>query len=277
MKVTVVVDNTVPVSSRRPFQGEHGFSLLLEHQSAKILFDMGQSSVVIHNLSLLKVNAAEIDILVLSHGHYDHAGGLFHVLQHGRKQYPLYAHPDIFTPRYALGGGNRMFIGIPYAKEQLSALGVDWQLRTEAQEISPGLWFSGQIKRDACFEPEDKRLVVCAGNVDIKDGFPDDTALYYVSDSGLVVIGGCTHSGMVNTIRHGLAVTGAKRLRGWIGGTHLGPATREQQDRTLTELAAMEPEFVVAGHCTGFPMMAELERRFGERFIPAFVGASLEC
>jgi len=276
MKATVVVDNTAPVSGGRPFQGEHGFSLLLEHQSGKILFDMGQSAVVIHNLSLLKVPVSEIDMLVLSHGHYDHAGGLFHVLQHGRKRYPLYAHPDIFTPRYALGGGSRMYIGIPYSKDQLSTLGADWRLNPNPQEIAPGLWFSGQIKRDACFEPEDKRLVVCCHDVETKDGFPDDIALYYVSDKGLVVIGGCTHSGMINTIRQGMALTGVKQFYGWIGGTHLGPATSEQQERTLAELAAMKPEFIMTGHCTGFPMMAEMQRRFGDRFRPAHVGASID-
>ncbi|MDR3593144.1 MAG: MBL fold metallo-hydrolase [Negativicutes bacterium] len=276
MKATVVMDNSVPINQRSPFRGEHGFSLLLEHQSEKILFDTGQTAALIHNLGLLGVRPAQIDTLVLSHGHYDHSGGLLHLLQHGRKTYPLYAHSDIFVPRFSVTNDSRHFVGIPYVKEQLTTLGVDWRLGKEPCQIAPGLWFSGQIPRRTDYEVGDTRLVTCCGDGDCPDRIIDDISLYYLSDNGLVVIGGCTHSGLVNTVSYGLELTGAKRLCGWIGGTHLGPVGAEQQAKTLDTLESFQPDFVFAGHCTGFSMMAELSRRFGSRFIPAFVSAAVE-
>lgn len=276
MKVTVMMDNSVPIKMRSPFRAEHGFSLLLEEGDRKILFDTGQTGAVVHNLSLMHVSPADIDILVLSHGHYDHSGGLLSFLQHGQKRYPLYAHSGIFGPRFSVSKDSRTFVGIPYVKEQLSALGADWRLGTEPLQIAPGLWFSGQIPRRTDFETGDTRLVTCCGEEECPDKIIDDISLYHISDKGLVVIGGCTHSGLVNTVSYGLELTGAKRLYGWIGGTHLGPVSGDQQAKTLDRLQEYQPEFVMAGHCTGFTMMAELHRRFGEKFIPAFVSASTE-
>lgn len=277
MKITVVVDNTVPISAKKPFLGEHGYSLLIEHDTKKILFDAGQSPAVIQNLSLLGIAPTELDALVVSHGHYDHTGGLLQVLQHANKQLPLYAHSDIFVPRFSIAGGIRQYIGIQYQKEQLTSLGVDWQLGKSPRKIFDQLWFSGQIPRVTDYEQGDVKLVTNCGNCDCQDGIDDDVALYYLQDGKLVVIGGCTHSGLVNTVRHGLTVTGAKGLRGWIGGTHLGPVSKEQQAKTLDFLAEMEPEFIMAAHCTGFDMMAELRNRFGKRFLPGFVSAVVEC
>jgi 7,8-dihydropterin-6-yl-methyl-4-(beta-D-ribofuranosyl)aminobenzene 5'-phosphate synthase len=277
MKVTVIVDNTVPINSRMPFRGEHGFSLLLEYESNKILFDTGQTDAVIHNLSLLKVHPSEIDTVVLSHGHYDHTGGLFHILQHGRKRYPLYAHSDIFMPRFSVTQDSRHFIGIPYVKDQLTTLGVDWHLSKEPIKIATNLWFSGQIPRTTDYELGDKRLVTCcSGSGDCPDSIQDDISMYFIANNGLVVIGGCTHSGLVNTVHYGFQLTGTQRLLGWIGGTHLGPVSSDQQIRTLDTLEKLQPQFVMAGHCTGFAMMAELSKRFGSRYTPAFVGANIE-
>ncbi len=278
MKITVVLDNTVPMSAKSPFLGEHGFSLLIEHAGKKILFDAGQSNAAVWNLSLLGVHPSEIDALVLSHGHYDHAGGFYHFLMHGKKRYPFYAHSGIFTMRYSTSGSVRQYIGVPHTKDQLSQLGADWQLGDTPREIAPDLWFSGHIPRQTSFEQGDTRLVTCTADCcDCQDPIEDDISLFYKTDKGLIVVGGCTHSGLVNTVSHGFAVTGTSKLVGWIGGTHLGPVTQQQQEETMQRLEKWEPEFVLAGHCTGFPMLAELSRRFGNKFIPAFVSASIEC
>ena len=100
-------------------------------------------------------------------------------------------------------------------------------------------------------------------------------ALFCRTSRGLVVISGCTHSGLVNVVQHGLAVTSCQRLHGWIGGTHLGPVGEVQQAATLAQLADYAPDFVAANHCTGFAMMARLQAVFGERFVPAFVGTEI--
>ena len=272
MKVTVIIDNAVLPGARQPLLAEHGLSLLIEHAGKKILYDTGQSSAVVSNLSLLGFRPSELDMLVVSHGHYDHTGGIFYVLQYARKKIPVYAHPGIFQPRYSISGEQRRFAGIPHKQELLTALGAEWCFVDKPTEIIPGLWVSGRIPRNTDYETGDTRLVTCAADgVECQDTIEDDTSLFYADPRGLVVIGGCTHAGLVNTVRRGLEVTGNSRLAGWIGGTHLGPVSKEQQGKTLAQLASFGPEFVAANHCTGFAMMAKLYECFGDRFIPAFV------
>jgi 7,8-dihydropterin-6-yl-methyl-4-(beta-D-ribofuranosyl)aminobenzene 5'-phosphate synthase len=276
MKVTVVVDNCVPPSARGPFRGEHGLALLIEHEGARILFDTGQSDAVVHNLGLLGIHPSSLDAIVISHGHYDHSGGLMAVLQHAAKPLPVYAHSDIFQARVSIAG-KRHFIGIPFTKPQLTELGAQWKLSNRPTEVIPGLWFSGEIKRETKYEHGDAKLLTCQtdGNCS-EDPLLDDIALFHGSDQGLRVIGGCTHSGIINTIQYGLTITGQSKLHTWIGGTHLGPVTPDQQNATLDALEDLAPELIAANHCTGFAMMATLRNRFGDRFIPAFVGTVIE-
>ncbi|VBB09624.1 metallo-beta-lactamase [Lucifera butyrica] len=277
MKCTVVVDNSVPISTRRPFRGEHGFSLLIEVASAKILLDTGQSEIVLHNLKLLGVQPNDLDAIALSHGHYDHTGGLAFLLQHRHKPIPVYAHPDIFQNHHSVNEGKRRYIGIPHTQEELSELGAQWNLTAAPREIVPGLMFSGQIPRRTDYETGDAKLVIAAeAGCDCQDPILDDAALYYSCRDGLAVIGGCAHSGLVNTVEYGLKLTANTQLAGWIGGTHLGPAPKPQQAKTLCRLAEYAPRLVAASHCTGFAMMAELQRRFGERFIPGFIGQVIQ-
>lgn len=276
MKITVVIDNCVPISTPSPFLGEHGASLLIEANGKLILLDAGQSSAVVHNLSLLGKHPAELDAIIVSHGHYDHTGGLYHILKHRRKPISIFAHSRIFDERYSISGG-RYYIGIPHLKEGLSSIGAQWQLFDKPTEIFPDLWFSGQIPRFTSYETGDKRLITCSNGCDCQDNIDDDTSLFYKHEKGMVVIGGCTHSGLVNTVEYGFMVTGKANLYGWIGGTHLGPVSDEQQIKTLAFLEALMPEFIAANHCTGFQMMAKLNEQFGKRFIPAFVSTSIEC
>ncbi len=276
MKISVVVDNAVPTRVRKPFVGEHGFSLLLEHDNRRVLFDTGASSAVVSNLGLLGVHPCAIDMIVVSHGHYDHTGGLYSVLQHAEKKMPVSAHPHIFQPRYSTGK-QRHFVGIPHKREQLTELGADWRFSERPLELLPGLWISGEIPRESGFESVDSTLVVPdAEGCDCQDDLPDDLSLFYFSPKGLVVISGCTHSGLVNTVRWGLKLTGASRLAGWVGGTHLGPASAAQQEKTIGELESLSPDFIAANHCTGFSMMSRLHAHFGARFTPAFVSTTLE-
>lgn len=122
------------------------------------------------------------------------------------------------------------------------------------------------------FEFSDTWPVLPGENGDVQDPIEDDAVLFCEGERGLIVIGGCSHSGLVSIVRHGFAVTGMDKLQGWIGVTHLGPVSKDQQDRTIAQLVAWEPEFVAANHCTGFAMMARPREAFGKKFIPAFVG-----
>lgn len=286
LKITVVVDNNVPPGAQGPFRAEHGLSVLLETGVRKILFDAGPSDIILHNLSLLGIHPREIDAVVLSHGHYDHTGGLGSFLTMARKKMPIYSHPGIFQPRYSVKGEQCRYVGIPFTKEYLVHLGADFHDVSEPLELVPNLWISGAVPRETAYEEGDVSLVVpdttceCCGDVPLpwrKDSLPDDMAMYIRCAEGLVVLGGCAHSGIINMVNHGLQVTGSIRVKGLIGGTHLGPTTEAQQNATMSALEWFAPDFIASNHCTGFAMMAKLSQVFGKKFIPAFCGTSLEC
>ena len=105
----------------------------------------------------------------------------------------------------------------------------------------------------------------------------DDMAIFIRCSKGLVVLGGCAHSGIINMINHGLKVTGAIKVHGLLGGTHLGPTSDPQKNATIGALEWFNPDFIASNHCTGFPMMARLSQVFGDKFIPAFCGTTVEC
>lgn len=277
-KLTVAIDNCVPTNGKFPFLAEHGLSMLLETSDRRILLDAGQSSAILHNLSLLGVTPSSLDMIVISHGHYDHTGGLYPLLSHAKKRIPVYLHEEAFKSRFAVSETQRKFVGIPYCKDQLSALGADWKSLREPLELIPDVWLSGTVPRLTSYETGDARLVVhdASSGCDCQDDLLDDMAIFYKSAKGLVVISGCTHSGLVNMVQHGLEITGCEHLHGWIGGTHLGPVAARQQEQTIAQLEAYQPEFVAANHCTGFLMMARLQQVFGDRFIPAFAGTVIE-
>lgn len=276
MKITVVVNNYVPISASKPFIAEHGFSLLLEKNDHKLLLDTGQSDAVVNNLSLLGVHPDALDAVVLSHGHYDHAGGLQYLLQHRTKPLSVYAHPKIFKERYSLAGGSKHYIGIPCSCEELTALGAVWHFAAEPAQIWPDLLFSGQVPRTISYEKGDSKLVVPTDTCgDCQDGIEDDISLYYHTGDGLAVIGGCTHAGMINTLEYGMRLLGEKRLKAWVGGTHLGPVSASQQEQTMQALAEYTPELLATGHCTGIRMLSVLEQRFGTCVKHCYVGRVL--
>ena len=274
--LSIVVDNNVPIGAGKPFLGEHGLAMLLETDDVRLLLDTGQSgTAVINNLSLLGVPPATLSAIVLSHGHYDHCGGLAQLLAHAGTRLPVHVHAEAFAPRYSLSGETRRFVGIPHRREYLESLGADWRTASLPEEILPRVWVSGSVPRRTAFETGDTRLVTVPdgdGACACQDALADDMALYLSTDAGLVVLAGCAHAGMLNMIAHGLEVTGCSRLAGWVGGTHLGPVSEAQQAASIEALLALQPDFVAASHCTGFAMLARLQAAFGERFKPAFVG-----
>jgi 7,8-dihydropterin-6-yl-methyl-4-(beta-D-ribofuranosyl)aminobenzene 5'-phosphate synthase len=235
--------------------------------------DTGQTDAALHNLGLLGVTPGQLEGFVISHGHYDHTGGLAAMLAQAGKTLPVYMAPNIFMRRYSRSGGVQRYIGVPHAREMLESTGADFCLVDQPRQLAEDLWISGPVPRQTAFETPDTGFV---DETSAEDIVIDDMSLFYAGAKGLTVITGCAHSGLINIIQHGLAVTGSKRLHGIVGGTHLGPASPERQAATLDALASFEPDFVAANHCTGFAMMARLQAMFGEKFVPAFVGTVLE-
>lgn len=279
MKITVVVDNCILPHARKAYLAEHGLSLLIETEAGKYLFDTGQGGAIIHNLGLLGVHSGELAAIILSHGHNDHTGGLAPLLAQAGRRLPVYCHADVFKPRYARTEGTARFAGLPYVKERLVSLGADFRLVDAPTALTPELVISGPVPRLTGYETGDVRLLAGGADgacSDVRDTVADDMAIYHRGEKGLTVISGCAHAGIINVIGYGMTVTGADRLHGLVGGTHLGPVGKGQQDETLAELVRMKPQLVAANHCTGFFLLARLYAEFGEKFLPAFVGTTIE-
>jgi len=156
VKITCLVENSVRLGTR--FRGEHGVSVLVETSAGRVLFDTGQSGVVLlHNAHEMGLSLRSIDAIVLSHGHYDHTGGMDAVLK-AAGETPVFAHPDIFVPRFSRRpDGSLKPIGIPFDREWLEGLGASWRLDRKPQEVIPGVFTTGEVPRREPLEEEGMR------------------------------------------------------------------------------------------------------------------------
>lgn len=273
VSVTILCENSVG----RPGNliGEHGFSCLVETDYFRLLFDTGQGLGLLHNADEIGVNLAELDGVALSHGHYDHAGGLAALLA-VRAPLPVWAHPDIFLERYWRSDFELRPIGNPGHLPDLIDQGAVFSFDRAFRELSPGVWLSGEIPRGNEFEKGDPHLVVATAEGFTIDPLLDDQALILDSGKGLVLVCGCAHAGLVNTMQHALKKTGRDRIHAVVGGTHLGPADEPQFVSTLKSLRDLGVERIATSHCTGLQRSAQLQREFGGRFAFAAVGSKLE-
>ena len=238
-KLTVICENSV--GSAKKAVGEHGFSCYVETDSGNFLFDTGQGAGFLRNSSVLCLEMTNLSGIILSHGHYDHAGGLVEALGLAAPV-KVYAHPDIFADRLWVGEHEHLDIGIPFSRKQLEQLGATFDLSTEFREIAPGLWL---------------------------------TSVVLDSEKGLVLLLGCAHAGLVNIIRHVLDKTGRDRIYAVVGGLHLAPASDEQFAGTVSALKEFRIERIGVGHCTGQRRSAELFSKFPQKTFFASVGSSL--
>jgi 7,8-dihydropterin-6-yl-methyl-4-(beta-D-ribofuranosyl)aminobenzene 5'-phosphate synthase len=274
IRVTILCENSVIV----PFGviGEHGFAAYVETPQGNFLFDTGQGKGIVQNADILGKDLSKIKYLVISHGHYDHTGGLAELLKI-KAPLDIYAHPDIFLERYWMKGGIKKYIGIPFSKAYLEGLGARFIFHREFQEIAKNVFSSGEVPRKTPFEKIDKEMKVKIGEEEfVQDELLDDYSLAIKTKKGLVIILGCAHSGIVNIINHFVEKTGVDKIYAVLGGTHLGFASEEQLEETLKVLKEYEIEKLGASHCTGLSAAARLFGNLKEKFFFASVGAVLE-
>ncbi len=272
LEILVLVEDR----NRTPgLESEHGLSLLLKKDGQSWLFDTGQSGIAAANARKLGVDLGAIAGIVLSHGHHDHTGGLEAVLKAtGPKT--VYGHPDIFRARYNLKrAGKFRPAGFPGGRGCLEKAGAEFSLGREGREIGPGVYLSGEIPQatDPCTgEPF---LVVREKLKFRPDLFVDEQYLLVESEGGLVMINGCCHSGLVNSLRNVLSLRPGAKIRAVVGGLHLRSTPLPELERVAEALEEFNPELIAAGHCTGESAEQVLAEKFGGRFRSLETGIKL--
>ena len=271
IKITTLSENT----AGKDYPGEWGLSMLVEADGKRILFDTGAGFAAVHNAHLMGIDLASVDRIVISHGHLDHTGGLREVLKLAGKQ-EIVAHPDIWALKYDRWKDRpEHFSGIHFRRELLESLGARFNLSREPVKLSARIMTTGEIPLVNDYETIDKDLLVKEDGEFKPDKLNDDLALIIDTDFGLVVILGCAHRGIVNTLQHAMKLTGKDLIYAAIGGTHLVHATGERLEKTAAALLEMGVQYLGASHCTGFKAAAYLAQAFGERFFLNNTGTRL--
>ncbi len=262
---------------------EHGLSQLVrlncDGAAHEILFDTGYSPVgVLHNLEIMGIDLTKIDALILSHGHMDHTGSLHAILEEFGRRLPVVVHPEAFlSPRYLeIGEGKKLLFPCTLKREELESLGADI-----VDSVSPvslcddTLLVTGQVERTSTFEKGFPNAYLLRDGKEETDAIWDDQSLViHLKDKGLVVISGCAHAGIVNTVNYARKITGVEAIHAIIGGFHLsGPAFEPIIDQTIAELAKMDPKVVVPMHCTGWKAMERFAQAFPSSFVLNSVGS----
>ena len=301
IEVTTIIDNYVDVLlgntdivSRPPHAvegeiaadtllGEHGLSLLVTVYGGggghTVLFDTGYSKEgVIHNISYLGLSLDGVEAIILSHGHMDHTGSFYLLLDKMRKPMPVLVHPFAFTfPRYITrkdGGKDRLPKTLD--REEIKKQGAEI-VETANPTLVAGdmIAVSGEVERTTSFEKGMPNAVLERNGKMVKDPISDDQALYIrLKGKGLVVVGGCSHAGIINTVLYGKKITGEYRLHAVMGGFHLsGPLYEPILDTTIDALREMNPEVIVPMHCTGWKAIERFSKAFPSSFILNSVGS----
>jgi 7,8-dihydropterin-6-yl-methyl-4-(beta-D-ribofuranosyl)aminobenzene 5'-phosphate synthase len=310
--VTVLVDNradlilrsteTVKRFVKKPLLAEHGFAALIDLKDAgvRILWDAGMTTIALmENMARMEVDPSAIDVIALSHGHGDHTGAMTQVIKAASKpvdrewepdapvdeilawvegqRVPLIAHPAAFRERWHIGeDGKKYGPGAPPPRAEWEAAGAEVKLSEGPSQLGPGCWTTGTVPR-LSFEKAgiSGRRFYRDGKRFERDRLEDDQAIaIHVADKGLVVVAGCAHSGIVNTVNYAREISGVDKVWAVLGGFHLAPANDEEIERTIDEIERLQPAMVVPTHCTGFRAISRFAARMPEAFVLGAVGTT---
>ena len=298
VEVTVLVDNytdvflqSTEVVKRPALQlnppktllAEHGFSCLLKVCSGSeehvVLIDAGISTTCFfNNVNVLGLDLSKVESVVLSHGHLDHFGALVEFLNGAKKGIPLVLHPDAFLERALNIPNSGRLTDFPVLdKAALKETGVALHEAKGASMLASGLVLvSGEVERVTDFE---KGFPWSEAKIDdqwVVDPFRDDQGVVVkLKRKGLVVIGGCSHAGIINTVKHAQKVARTDKVHAVLGGFHLtGPLFEPIIEPTIAEMKKIGPDFVIPMHCTGWKAINRFAQEMPEQFLLNAVGAT---
>lgn len=272
-EITILCDNYV---GRPGLIGEHGFSTLIERGAHRYLFDSGSGVGLATNMKLLDIRLKGIRRMFLSHGHYDHTGGLKTALQESGPV-SVVAHPELFTRHLVknpfLFANEPRYIGSPMPREELEALGADFTWVDQTRKVEEGIWFVTGVpcKPDQSFQ--DPQLLLPAGEGFTPDPISDDASLLIETSTDPVLLLGCAHAGVLNILDHIQETLNIRKLRAILGGTHLMFFTPERIAGVIRRFEDFGIEQVGVSHCTGMAATVAIGAHFKDRFKVAAAGS----
>jgi len=274
VKLTILVEDSVSASKKAlGLEAKHGLSILVERTKPRstILMDTGQSpSILLRNIEILGISLEKIDAIFLSHGHYDHTGSLLEILKKINRDIPIIVHPDALNPKFKIAPKLR-YIGSPFKLCELeSSRGL--LLARNPITIAERIVTSGEIERITPYEKPQSFWTV-ENEKFIEDVMRDDQALVLnLEDKGLVVVSGCAHAGIINTIKQAQRLMGMKKVHAVIGGFHLSDSKEETIKATINDLNEINPAFIYPCHCTGSKAVRQFTVSFKGRCNPLRTG-----
>jgi len=273
IRITVLVENSV---HRQGLVAEHGLSFHVQSGEHSLLFDTGQTDLVLLNAETLRLTFDHLEAVVLSHGHHDHTGGAPVVLD-ASPNARVYLHPAAFAKKFSRNpNGQLRSIGMSEDVEKAIRHSAGGYVQTIGPtEIGEGVFATGEIPRVVAGEDTGGAFFLDAEGTR-PDPMLDDQALVIDLGRSVVLLLGCAHSGVINTLDHVRHLTGGKPVSAVIGGLHLGTAREERIQQTIARLRDTQLEILAPAHCTGWPAMARLWQAFPEICRSASVGTVFE-
>jgi 7,8-dihydropterin-6-yl-methyl-4-(beta-D-ribofuranosyl)aminobenzene 5'-phosphate synthase len=272
LHITTLSENT---ADRGYLLAEQGLSILVETDDVNILFDTGTSISASYNADVLGIDLSRIDKIVLSHGHYDHTGGLRQILGKIGKEIEIIAHPDIWAAKYSRRQGQKdRYNGMPFQRQELERLGANFNLTTKSVRITDNIMTTGEIPMVTDFEEIEPVFFVKRNSGWRPDKLLDDQALIVNAEPGLIVILGCAHRGPINTLYYAQRLTGVKPIYMVLGGSHLVHASEERIQLTIAALRELGIQRLGLCHCTSLPAIMLMAHDFGDKFFFNNAGTS---
>ena len=311
--VTVLVDNqadlivessdAVKYFTDEPLLAEHGFSAMIDLQPGgkRILWDAGITPVpLLENMRRMKIDPATFDLIAISHGHGDHTAGVTDIVKAmdlkpkakkwepgasddeimaylKERRVPLVMHPAALRERWSVKKDGTKYGPVqPPPHKEWEAAGAEIILSEGPYRLGPGCWTTGLVPRRS-FEKSGRSSsrAYRRGSEFLHDDLEEDQAIVInVADKGLVVVSGCAHSGIVNTVDHAREISGVETVWAILGGFHLAVAEDDELQRTVDAVKAYGPRLVVPTHCSGFKAMCQFAARMPDEFVHGVVGAS---
>lgn len=271
MKITILADNYVDQACLR---AEHGFACLVEANGVKILFDTGQGEALITNMKALDIPKS-LDMIVLSHGHYDHTGGLSRFLDEvAEYSADIYASEKIFEKHLKYDDSEYSYIGIERDRSELESR-YSLHLNSGLTEIRKDIFLSGPIGRYENFDA-DLRLYAETEEGVARDMFRDEQYLLVRQEGGLHIVTGCSHCGAVNLVKDAHEKFPGEKILSLTGGLHLFRSDDEQTEHVISFLERENIQKINTGHCTGLDACMQMKNRLGTRVSVTKIGMVLE-